>query len=491
MEKLFNVPIKLGNMYLRGDAELMGPELLAKTLSTNTYFGCFPCEVYAENTTIKKIRAYIKVRGKGKINLLHFDEAGEKRIKDIDVDTPSLEVCYLPASLEEYHSGIIYIQIEGSMFISEIWYEGEGEEKTTRLSIIICTYHREEQVLKNLQLLNEAVDSDIEIICVDNGNSITNVPDSVRLIKNPNFGGSGGYARGMMEAEDPTHFWLMDDDIRLEPVVIQKGFTFIKYRKNENINLAAGMFTFENPTLQTEATAVFDGYTFHSNASGLDFAKRGDLLKDKIEQNSHTYGGWWSLIIPTTGELPMPFFIKLDDVEYGLRLRGKYVVLPGFGVWHEAFGKKGNAWNEYYTTRNTLIIQSMYPELDHNPIKMMAIRLLKGLAYNEPKCMDAVLKGVEDFAGGTSAFMKINPEKKHIEIVKTYGAPLASDMTRKKMLAAAVKNCMKPKNWRSIGMFFNAIGSLKSSKCDTDWEKMKTVEFWKAYLGLERTPNRG
>ena len=478
MEKLFDVPLKLNQMYLRGKLEKSNEGFKGSLLSTDTYFGCFPCEAYAENTTVEQVTACVRIKGTGTAEMRLLDDA----VKQETFDTGEFIILHLSTLLPS--SSVLYLKLSGNFEVSNIWYEGDGKVRNTKISIIICTYKREEYVKRNLEILSAYIDRKLEVICVDNGGTLTNVPAGVKLIKNRNYGGSGGYARGMMEAADSTHFWLMDDDIEFEPEIVQRAVTFFQHRNREDLSLAAGMFSFEEPTVQKEATAVFDGYTFHSNASGLDFCEPISLLQNRIEQKKNTYGGWWSLVMPASEQLPLPFFIKLDDVEYGIRNCGKYVVMNGFGVWHEAFGKKGNAWSEYYTTRNTLITQAVHPDIPRSSVKMMGVRLLKALAYDEPKCMEAAVKGVEDYAAGSNHFRCIDPEKNHKEIMEQYRAPLAQDMSRKKMIRSAVKNVLKPKNWNSVSLFFKSVRTLGKHKQDEGWKDMATESFWRDYLGV-------
>ena len=321
---------------------------------------------------------------------------------------------------------------------------------------------------------------------MDNGRTLASAPAPVRLIPNRNFGGSGGYARGMIEAKGCTHLWLMDDDIGIEPAILRRAVTFLRHRRDDALRLSAGMFAFEAPTVQHEATARFDGYTFRSNGAGLDFRDRASLLRACVETDENTYGGWWSMVVPATGALPMPFFIKLDDVEFGLRQGGPCAVMCGFGVWHEAFGSKGNAWTEYYTTRNTLIVQSLYPRLGRSAVKTLGIRLLKALAYGEPMCMAAALQGVEDYMAGPEAFGRVDPEARHRSVMQAFGAKLASDMTRSRMLGSAARNLLKVGNWRSFGLFFRALCRLARRRDRrAAWAALADEAFWVRYLGLK------
>lgn len=498
MEKLYDVPLKLNCMCLRGDGKKGAKGIYGTCITTDTYYGCFPCEPYAENTTLQNICVCAEVKGVGRAELHCLTRSEDKTVAEVEFINSVPEVLRLSFSIKNDALGCLYLKLTGELEVYQIWYEGESGEadesivRETKIAILICTFRREKYLQKNLQKLSRTIERDdilkncIKVFCVDNGGTLSVVPNGIKLIKNRNYGGSGGYARGMLEAREKetfTHFWMMDDDIQFDPSILRRALIFMKYRKQDDIRLAAGMFSFEAPTIQVEATAIFNGYTFTSNASGLDFRSRESLFNNRIRNNDYIYGGWWSLIIPVAEDLPMPFFIKMDDIEFGIRTRGKYVVMNGYGVWHEAFGKKGSAWPEYYTTRNTLIVQNMYPELPHSSVKMMGIRLLKALAYGEPKCMEAAYKGVQDYLIGYETFKHINPVEKHKQVLVEFKAPLVSNMTRKKMLKSALKNLWKPGSCRSIGLYLKTVKMLRVRPSD-DWKELCTEKFWRDYLGL-------
>ncbi len=85
------------------------------------------------------------------------------------------------------------------------------------------------------------------------------------------------------------------------------------------------------------------------------------------------YNGWWMCLIPTPiiSELglALPFFIKWDDAEYGLRARKAgypTVSLPGVAAWHVPWLDKNDAqdWQAYYHLRNRLVVALL-----HSPYK--------------------------------------------------------------------------------------------------------------------------
>ena len=79
------------------------------------------------------------------------------------------------------------------------------------------------------------------------------------------------------------------------------------------------------------------------------------------------YNGWWFFMAPTAvvGKLglPVPCFIRGDDMEYGARLARngvKTIPMPGVAVWHEPFYLKLGNWQYYFEVRNRLMMLSLH-----------------------------------------------------------------------------------------------------------------------------------
>ncbi len=64
--------------------------------------------------------------------------------------------------------------------------------------------------------------------------------------------------------------------------------------------------------------------------------------------------------IVTPENLPMPIFIRGDDLEYGLRNMKTLILMNGICVWHEPFENKYSSFLEYYIMRNQLIDNSFH-----------------------------------------------------------------------------------------------------------------------------------
>ena len=61
--------------------------------------------------------------------------------------------------------------------------------------------------------------------------------------------------------------------------------------------------------------------------------------------------------------MPLPIFIRGDDIEFSRRCNAKILSLPGICVWHEPFYKKySEIMEDYYLLRNVLIFSFSTPQ---------------------------------------------------------------------------------------------------------------------------------
>ena len=97
-----------------------------------------------------------------------------------------------------------------------------------------------------------------------------------------------------------------------------------------------------------------------------------DINYKIYEDKENMYAGWWYCCIPVSkmdiNKLPLPLFIRGDDVEYSIANHAKFITLNGICIWHMGFTTKYNPAMELYQVhRNSLIIQAtsdVTPEVD-------------------------------------------------------------------------------------------------------------------------------
>ncbi len=405
MNKLFEIsthPRVSGTeaLYFRNDGD---------KLSFDTYFNMIPIRKLKTYTTISKLTFSQPAEIHTESQLLKYGD--------------SITLGEIPNSAE-----LLYLRSkcdEGSITVY-----ATGKTQIIKPVLIICTYQREQQVMENIDYL---LDNGVccEIILVDNASSIPidTWGDKITVLHNINNGGSGGYAYGMQYVAAQkcyTHMILMDDDVIVDNIAIRKMLGFLSFLKNEyaDISIAGSMLFLNEPTIQFECGGYFSidgqqtGYGYR-----LDLTEKAALIENEMDKNIN-YGGWWFMCMPikyaVDGQLPAPFFIKYDDVEYALRCKLNIITLNGVGVWHEDFGSKYNSVQEYFNTRNYLFLRKRHtPNFSKKTTyKTARYLLLEKLCRQQYNMAEAVLIAYEDYLKGEEVLTRIDYNQKLANLKK-------------------------------------------------------------------------
>ncbi|MEF9892080.1 MAG: glycosyltransferase [Anaerorhabdus sp.] len=351
-------------------------------ISFETYFNVFNIGKYNKYTNLTHISLEILVKGNFKIELVKRNSDLSETVLFtkskifLSKDIIRLTVNFNEINVQE--EDYLFMRISSISGFVEI-YEGRWDSSINtinqvKIAVCICTYKREDYVLKTIRSICDSLFSNIDnysnkisIIVSDNAGTLdcsefSNYP--VYIVKNKNFGGSGGFTRCLLEVckSDFTHILMQDDDILLEPECLKRTLTLTELLKTEfqDVSIAGGMFTFETPFIQFEASALWKGKPV-SLKHDLDMRYKDALIQNNRLEPAD-YSAWWYQCMSVKGikdNYPIPFFIKCDDVEFGLRLHRTIIVMNGICVWHESFLKKSNPYIEYYSTRNALVTNSL------------------------------------------------------------------------------------------------------------------------------------
>lgn len=126
--------------------------------------------------------------------------------------------------------------------------------------------------------------------------------------------------------------------------------------------------------------------------------------------------------------LPLPFFIKIDDIEFGLRvkqyLNNAMVPFPSLAVWHEHFYAKNPIWDIYYSSRNVLIANTIHGSLEYwTVLKTISGAMFYNLFLFNYNSAQMYAKAFEDFLKGPDFIKQNDTEVLHNQIsgsVKNY-----------------------------------------------------------------------
>jgi GT2 family glycosyltransferase len=318
------------------------------------------------------------------------------------------------------------------------WYTHVNEQRLNdvRLAIATTTFRKESYVTRNIEALRSVLFDGKDEPCdkfhlfvVDNGRTLDAEALSdanVTVIPNPNVGGSGGFARGMMAALDidATHVLLMDDDVRVFPESFLRTYNLLRLANARYANafVEGGMLNMEDPNLLFEDVATV-------KRDGMYGRVKEDLFIDTVEgmyanettsvELPRAYGAWWCCCIPTSEVrehgLPLPLFVRCDDVEYGMRCKPAIMTMNGICVWHERFeGRFRASVDSYQLTRNFLIMAAC-DELDGSIVRAFMMRFsrtfhiyLRSMNYDTCSLM---LDGLADYLKGPAFLATANGEQ--------------------------------------------------------------------------------
>lgn len=431
----------------------------------DTYFNGFSIEKWVKYTHVKTIQLTIRMEGQVRVTLMRKEKQGSKILMDyIGEHICKAKHGCITAFTVPFESvstnGMYCFQITG-LSEQSVFYGGfyaadlpEEQIQPVKIAIDICTYRRERFVEKNIDLLNkrflENPDSflydKIEIFVSDNAHTLdtsTLETEKIHIFPNKNVGGAGGFTRGMIEIsrvrtqKNITHILIIDDDVTIEPESLFRTCTFLACRKESyaDVFIGGAMLRQDTRYIQTEAGAVWNGGDLISLKHGLDLRTLDACLYNEIEEKTQ-YNAWWYCVFPagivTDQNLPMPIFIRGDDVEYGLRNMKHLALMNGICVWHEPFENKYSSFLYYYILRNRLIDNALH----HISFpKKTCCHVLRQYVLNEMrlyryKNANLLMQGVEDFLRGVNWLMAQDGETLHKKIMEQgYKLQYIEDLT--------------------------------------------------------------
>ncbi|MFB2768225.1 glycosyltransferase [Pelatocladus sp. BLCC-F211] len=423
------------------------------TISLNTYFNSLYEKFYTKYTSIHSL--YYLLRLEGDFEVCAYRETSESSTIEV-ITSQFFKSCRLsdyvkfplPYLKQNQEAGRIYLEItcfsQQGLFTEGLVITEQEKYQDVSLAIITCTFKKEVYLKKTVNtILQDSFlqDKNFKIFVVDNGVTLNDSDFKdykVKLIYNRNVGGSGGFTKGLIEAlqeEVYTHFLFMDDDIELDSEAIYRLFSLYEYAKKD-FAVAGSMLDLYKKHILYEAGAIYnksiddegnikqDKFTGYPLKHNLDLRNITTLTSLLLEDNID-YGGFWFFafskeIVEKIG-LPLPLFIKIDDMEFGLRINEHFdnaiVAFPSIAVWHEPFYAKRPIWDSYYYIRNHLITNSIHSSLEYvKTVKAFTQSILYSLCIFDYNSAQMVIKAFEDYMQGPNFITSNYPEILHSRI---------------------------------------------------------------------------
>lgn len=336
------------------------------------------------------------------------------------------------------------IETEGETLLYGACYVAKVDERNVRkvrLALATTTFRKEHYITRNIELVkeelfagDESLGERFHMFVIDNGRTLDAEAlsdDDVTVVPNPNVGGSGGFARGMMEADDwgATHVLLMDDDVRILPESLRRTYALLSLRNDKYADafVSGAMLNLELPNefFEDVSTVRRDGIymKLKPNFYVDDPIEALDCEAKPVEV-PNAYAAWWYCCIPMEAVrrngLPLPLFVRCDDVEFGERNQPVVMCMNGICVWHEQFeGRFRPSVDCYQYYRNFLVMDAMC-DMGLRRVAMVRFNrtfhiFLRVMAYETCELM---LDSIEDYLKGPEFFAEADGEA----IIKEKGA---------------------------------------------------------------------
>lgn len=445
-------------------------------ISFDTSFGVFAAGRWRRLTSVDCLSVTVHAVGSGRIELVGVSSVArgvalrEKIVASTGISSSGKTTIEVP-DFAKTSIGTYFVRVSAEQ--SDVVVSGGQWTTTTtaprevRLSLSVTTFNRQDYVkptvAKVLQLV-ENVDSlrdRMRILVVDNARNISfdtapNAP--ITVVQNPNLGGAGGFARGIIHLRDEgwsTHVLLMDDDITIEPEALVRTFALFTFARDEKLCIHGAMLSEEQAWMQFEAGSKYRWrslYPLRAIGREDDLRERKLALRDAREKK-FAYTAWWYTAFPIsiTRDNPLPVFVRGDDVAFGLMHTGKHsVTMNGVIVWHADFGLKNNPSSLYYEKRNFAIVDTLVFANHHwwhlaRRFVALCFRNLFSMRYASVEYM---IRGVRAYLAGPDALMATDHSALHDELRKVAEekpGPLSAE------LAAVSITKPRPKIIRLVG----------------------------------------
>lgn len=449
-----NIPYdeRTRNMFYR----CQGAETMLKTADENyflkkgsfydffTYFNALSLEKWKMYTIAEDISLELDIQGKFVLDLMgHYingrNEIEKEWLGRYYFDLKERQKITLPYP-DFCDCSVVAFQIAAlkNTYFYGACYVARAEKekiKNPQITMVTTTFQKEKYIFKNAEILNQTLFRDPVFTehfrwkIIDNGSTLRPQDinnEHIKVLHNKNVGGAGGFTRGMMEALSSeiksTHILLMDDDVAFLPDSFKRLCTLLMLIKPEydEYFVSGAMLEINERNIQHEDVGFLSPIGTHGPVK-----PRYDLnLWDSVVRNEtivapepHRYAGWWYCCIPARfvrpDNLPLPFFIRGDDVEYSVRNHARFITMNGICIWHEGFGNKfSGAMELYQVHRNDLILQSLREEVaDSNVIQRIIWLFWEEMYKFNYRGAALLLDAVEDYLKGPEFLKTLNGQE--------------------------------------------------------------------------------
>lgn len=410
------------SLYLRAEQPVAGNNAAdgslqlpaGKQVTFDTYFNGLSVKQWKNHCNIAELS--LRLSGAGKVTArigLHSTGKDTRILSEQDITLSLTGVTLEIPAWSDIEDGILYLElsaIDDTMLREAHFATDTKPQHDVKLGIVVTHFNRKHYVLPAIKRVSEQLLNDpelrdvIDLVVVDNSNNITqDEAGKAILIANANLGGSGGFTRGLLHLIDHgySHCLFMDDDASCEIESLRRTYRLLQFAKETKLAVAGGLLRQEQPEILHESGGTYQNGHWRTAQKTLDTTDVASLLTlDQGGQKHIDYGAWWhfGFKISEVAAFPFPFFVRGDDILFGLMNDFDIMTISGIGVWGEDFGYKESNSTRYLNTRATLTLALLNPNL--RPAKVESIlfgrarSLLQSYHYDGAVAMTEAIEDV-------------------------------------------------------------------------------------------------
>ncbi len=359
---------------------------------------------------------YLILEGKGRFILrvgLHRLGHSHRWLGEQEVTLPLTKP--LPMPWAEVEDGMLYVALEAleeGVLTGGRFLTATVPAQEVKLGAVVTHFNRKAFVVPAIARIREGlltqpdIAGKIELIVVDNSRNLTEEEATgATLIPNLNYGGSGGFTRGLLHLIDNgfTHCLFMDDDATCEIDSIRRAYALQSFARKPELAISGALMRELEPNRMFEKGAVCDQGRLRPLNHWRDMNVVHELLEAEQPRERSDYGAWWYFCfkISEAKSFPFPFFVRGDDALFSIMNSFDIETVNGISCWGEDFQLKENPTTRYLGLRGTLAILLQTTQAGRfHTLRVVLEWLIASLFSHNYASAEAILKAVKDVAKG-------------------------------------------------------------------------------------------
>lgn len=380
----------------------------------DTYYNSISVGTLKRITVIDSLHLLLEGRGRFflKIGLNRLGNP-HRWLMEEEVQLPLQAPLSLPWSTLE--DGMLYVTLEalepseltGGSFLTDT-----QPAAPVKLGVVITHFNRKPFVVPAIARIREQLLSQpdlvgkVELIVVDNSKNLTlEEADGASLIPSQNYGGSGGFARGLLHLIDNnfTHCLFMDDDATCEIESIRRTYILQCFAAKPELAISGALLNEMKPATIIEKGAIYDGGSWRALNHNLDIEDVQNLLIAEQLTERSVYGAWWFFCfkISCVEHFPFPFFVRGDDALFSIMNDFCIENINGISCWGEDFSIKEGPVTRYLGMRCTIAILLQTSNIGRlKSIRPILLWLISNLFSYNYASSTVILNALEDVMKG-------------------------------------------------------------------------------------------